>query len=118
MDSIKKSLAFLVLTLFIVACGKDKYQNSEKETYHVGPNTYVGSKNCIDCHKDAFDEWQGSHHDLAMQVANESNVLGDFSDVQVQIDNVKYVFFKKNNDFVAKNTIIRFFECHFLFKKI
>jgi len=99
MNYIKNSLAFLVLTLFLVACGKDKYQNSEKETYHVGPNTYVGSKNCIDCHKDAFNEWKGSHHDLAMQVANDSTILGDFNNVKAEIDGVKYLFFKRANSF-------------------
>ena len=99
MNCIKNSLAFLVLTLFLVACGKDKYQNSEKETYHVGPNTYVGSKNCIDCHKDAFNEWKGSHHDLAMQVANDSTILGDFNNVKAEIDGVKYLFFKRANSF-------------------
>jgi tetratricopeptide (TPR) repeat protein len=42
---------------------------------------FVGSEKCKKCHETAYKEWQGSHHDLAMDVANETTVLGDFSDV-------------------------------------
>jgi predicted CXXCH cytochrome family protein len=38
----------------------------------------MGSAVCGACHGDAFARWQGSHHDLAMQTASESSVLGDF----------------------------------------
>ena len=43
---------------------------------------FVGSEKCKKCHETAYKEWQGSHHDLAMDVANETTVLGDFSDVR------------------------------------
>jgi hypothetical protein len=42
---------------------------------------FVGSEKCKKCHETAYKEWQGSHHDLAMDVANETTVLGAFSDV-------------------------------------
>ena len=99
MNRIKNALTLLVLVLLLVACVKDKYQNSNNKTFHVGANTYVGSKNCVECHKDAYNTWQGSHHDLAMQEANESNVLGDFNNVTTEIDRVKYLFYKKDENF-------------------
>lgn len=102
MNSSKNALTFLVFALFLLGCGKEKYQNAKKENFHVGPNTYVGSKNCIVCHKDTYTTWQGSHHDLAMQVANDSTVLGDFNNVNVEVDGVKYLFFKKDNDFFVQ----------------
>ena len=30
---------------------------------------YVGSEACADCHEAAYQQWQNSHHDLALQVA-------------------------------------------------
>ncbi len=42
---------------------------------------------------------EGSHHDLAMQVANDSTVLGDFNDISTTIDGVTYFFSKKGDDF-------------------
>jgi len=33
----------------------------------------------MSCHQDYYDKWEGSHHDLAMDVATEDTVLGDFS---------------------------------------
>jgi len=42
--------------------------------------SFVGSGKCGSCHQQAFAKWKGSHHELAMAVADESTVLGDFSD--------------------------------------
>ncbi len=39
---------------------------------------FAGSAACHDCHVDQFSDWSGSHHDLAMQTADSSTVLGDF----------------------------------------
>jgi tetratricopeptide (TPR) repeat protein len=41
---------------------------------------FVGSESCSNCHETAYAKWRGSHHDLAMDVADETTVLGDFSD--------------------------------------
>ena len=43
------------------------------------PPGYVGGETCVTCHAEQADRWAGSHHDLAMQVAGEGTVLGDFS---------------------------------------
>ena len=32
--------------------------------------TYVGGASCAACHAVQFEQWQGSHHDLAMQEAS------------------------------------------------
>ncbi len=44
------------------------------------PLAYVGRQACLECHRGEYDSWVGSHHDLAMQVANHDTVLGDFHD--------------------------------------
>lgn len=46
----------------------------------AAPTRYVGSEKCKPCHEAVYDKWRGSHHDLAMDEANESTVLGDFDD--------------------------------------
>ena len=38
--------------------------------------TFVGSTECRDCHNPEFDSWEGSHHDLAMDVAFFSRRCG------------------------------------------
>ena len=40
---------------------------------------YVGRAQCRTCHEQQYQAWQGSHHDLAMQEANEKTVLGGFN---------------------------------------
>jgi len=43
--------------------------------------SYVDDVGCAECHAYEFERWTGSHHDLAMQVATDETVLGDFADV-------------------------------------
>ncbi|MFT5371838.1 MAG: putative CXXCH cytochrome family protein [Lysobacterales bacterium] len=40
---------------------------------------FAGSQACAGCHDGQYDAWKGSHHELAMQHANSSTVLGDFN---------------------------------------
>ncbi|MBN8727076.1 MAG: tetratricopeptide repeat protein [Xanthomonadales bacterium] len=39
---------------------------------------HVGREVCTQCHAREAADWQGSHHDLAMQEADAGSVLGDF----------------------------------------
>jgi tetratricopeptide (TPR) repeat protein len=43
---------------------------------------YLGAAACAACHQSEHDAWHGSDHDLAMQVADEKSVLGDFNDAK------------------------------------
>ncbi|MCH9693321.1 MAG: AMP-binding protein [Gammaproteobacteria bacterium] len=45
--------------------------------------SFIGSNSFVDCHRNAFDDWTGSHHHFAMQVASCSSVIGDFNDRRV-----------------------------------
>ncbi len=44
---------------------------------------FVGSESCATCHNTAYRDWLGSHHQLAMQVANGESVMGDFDNASV-----------------------------------
>ena len=41
--------------------------------------SYVADAQCAACHHKTFDLWTGSHHERAMQPANDQTVLGDFN---------------------------------------
>ncbi len=100
-----KITTFFLIAILLVSCNteskKEKYTEISKISNHY-EGGYVGDQNCVECHQDEVDLWKGSHHDLAMQVANDSTVLGDFNNVETTIDGVSYVFFKKGTDFLVR----------------
>ncbi|UCH95890.1 MAG: tetratricopeptide repeat protein [Candidatus Aminicenantes bacterium] len=61
--------------------------------------TFVGRERCIGCHKREYDQWQGSHHDKAMDEANEHTVLGDFNDAVFAHRGVTTRFYRKGKKF-------------------
>lgn len=96
---------YLLLFLLILSSCKN---NSDVDGYtaiadfkSVHEDGYVGDAQCMQCHKTAFESWKNSDHDLAMQVANDATVLGDFNDVRITIDGVAYFFTKKDNSFMV-----------------
>jgi len=61
--------------------------------------SFVGSIECQDCHKLEYDKWQGSHHDLAMDVANENTVLGDFNNTEFTLHGITSRFYRKDGKY-------------------
>jgi len=79
---------------------KTKYIRSLSDSllpYQV--STFVGSKKCMDCHKKEYDKWLNSHHDLAMDVANEKTVLGNFDNAVFEYFGVTSRFYRKDGRF-------------------
>jgi len=60
---------------------------------------FTGSATCIECHKKEYDLWKGSHHDLAMDIATDSTVLGDFNDFEFRHRGEVHRFFRKGEKF-------------------
>jgi len=60
---------------------------------------YVGAKVCGECHKAEYSQWQGSHHDQAMQRATEKTVLANFTETTFEYNGITSTFFKKGNEF-------------------
>lgn len=60
---------------------------------------YVDEQPCAECHAAQAQLWHGSHHDLAMQEASASTVLGDFNDAAFAKDNVRTRFFQRDGKF-------------------
>ncbi|MGD1970668.1 MAG: multiheme c-type cytochrome [Desulfobacterales bacterium] len=61
--------------------------------------TFVGSQKCMDCHRAEYDKWQNSHHDRAMEVADNTTVLGDFNNSVVEFHGVASRFYRQDNQF-------------------
>ena len=82
--------------------------------------TYIGEKVCQECHTKAFKEWTNSHHDLAMQVASNNSVLGDFSNISfTSVNNITTLFYKKGSKFMIRtdgeNGILQDYEISYTF---
>jgi predicted CXXCH cytochrome family protein len=63
---------------------------------------YVGRASCAECHTEATEAWRGSDHDLAMDIATEETVLGDFDDATFTHYGVTSSFFRRNGGFFVE----------------
>jgi tetratricopeptide (TPR) repeat protein len=88
-------LLFLPLALGMAACDGQRSTPVASQ----GPATYVGAPACGECHATEFRAWQGSHHDLAMQVATEQTVLGDFVNAKFQSAGQTTTFFRRDGGY-------------------
>ena len=59
-------------------------------------STYVGAEKCKQCHAKEYQDWMGSHHQLAMQVATPETVLGDFR-------NARFTYYGVTSEFSTKD---------------
>jgi predicted CXXCH cytochrome family protein len=75
---------------------------SGEPTVPASAAEFVGSNACRDCHVKEFDAWQNSQHALAMQVATEATVLGDFADASFEYAGIRSSFFRRGDEFVVK----------------
>ncbi|MHC4943891.1 MAG: tetratricopeptide repeat protein [Planctomycetota bacterium] len=60
---------------------------------------FVGTKACEGCHQKEYDLWNGSHHERAMDVANDQSMLGDFNDSRVVFHGIVSRFYKRDGKF-------------------
>ncbi len=100
-----KFFSLFITLLLLVACDtskdKDTYQQIEALSTMNGDG-YLGDESCKACHEEAFADWQGSHHDKAMQLVDEQSVLGDFNNAEAHVDGVRYFFTKREGDYFVK----------------
>jgi len=93
-----------LIAAFVIIVSLPVYYFSEVKTTDAPVVTdteasFVGSVQCQDCHKVEYDKWQGSHHDLAMDVATEDSVLGDFNNAEITIHGITSRFYRKDGKF-------------------
>lgn len=97
--------ALLYTAQFFVSCkGKPEYVSVSQYDIFVSvkeiPDSYfLGDNNCKECHKEQYKEWEGSHHDKAMQLADSTSVLANFNDEKFTSQGVTSHFYKMGGDF-------------------
>ena len=62
---------------------------------------FVGSDACVNCHVDQAADHAGSHHNRAMDVADDSTVLGDFDDVTLTHHGVTSRMFRDGDRYMV-----------------
>lgn len=65
----------------------------------VLPASMVDEQQCQGCHQEQVKDWQGSHHQLAMQPANAETTLGDFNNITFKTENESTRFLRKGDEF-------------------
>jgi len=84
-----KKKIFLISTLFCLVFAEEKA-------------TYIGDKACVECHTKEVKEWTGSHHDLAMMVADDNSVKADFNNSTFNYNGIISTFYKKEGKFMVQ----------------
>ncbi len=94
------SLRYFLVVAALVSAGCDGTEpaSRSKAPDVSGPATFVGSAQCESCHQEQFTDWMGSHHQLAMQVADGDTVLGDFDDASIDYYGETVRFFTRDDE--------------------
>lgn len=78
----------------------ESFPNTPEEI--PSPLNYVGKEACSTCHATHNQLWSGSHHDLAMQVANADTVLGNFNNTIFTNFSVTSRFYTQGDNFFVQ----------------
>ena len=79
-----------------------KSQEFSGSTSSTPSPAFVGARACGKCHELELNRWQGSHHQLAMQPAANSTVLGDFNRATFINNGVASIFFRSGSKFMVR----------------
>lgn len=88
-----QALATFILVAGLISCSSILASNDSE---------FVGKKTCESCHLEEYQDWQNSHHDLAMQDANADTVLGNFKDQTYKYFDVVSTFTNKEEKYFVK----------------
>jgi len=79
-----------------------RYNTTPRTESSAPAATFVGAAACGGCHQRESKLWMGSHHQLAMQPANDSTVLGDFNDASVADGAMTSRLFRSGRKFMVR----------------
>ena len=92
------SITLAILFLANCSSNEQKATNEENSAKVIEP-AFVGDATCKSCHQEQHADWHNSHHDWAMKLPNDSTVFGNFDSKEVNLDEVQYHFYKKEDEF-------------------
>jgi tetratricopeptide (TPR) repeat protein len=92
-----------IIATFVIIASIPAYMVKKKYSRRTAGSAplaaFVGGQKCAECHHREYDKWRGSHHDLAMDEANENTILGDFDNTVFEHLNVASRFYRQNGKF-------------------
>ncbi|MGA8172992.1 MAG: tetratricopeptide repeat protein [Methylocystis sp.] len=95
-------LAAGVISGACAAAVPEKGRAADAPKTPIDSGAFVGSQACAECHKAETSDWRSSHHALAMQLANQASVLGNFDGTTFEQGGAKSVFFKKDQEYFVR----------------
>ena len=99
MISIWKKVGIISTGVIVLMIPLSLLLHRPSSTLQTQKAEFVGGKECISCHQREYDLWKHSNHDNAMDVATDSTVLGDFNNVEVELNGIKHKFYKRDGKF-------------------
>ncbi len=103
----------LIVTLFFMMNGSVGIEEAGQQ------RRFVGRQSCASCHQKQAQLFAGSHHDKAMDVANEATVLGDFNDQTIEHLGITSRMFRSGQKFMVHtegpNGAMQDFEVKYVF---
>ena len=93
----------LIVIVFSVPLyvAREKQPDAAEVPDAVVDSGFVGRDKCIDCHDEAYQAWLGSDHDLAMDIASDETVLGDFDDAEFEHNGITSRFYRDGERFLV-----------------
>ncbi len=88
-----------IIIVCVVSCGDGTSQNRSGPTSPEDSLQYVGREVCKPCHEKQHALYIGSDHDMAMDHADSSTVLGNFDDVTFSHLGVTSKFYTREGDY-------------------
>ncbi|WP_428818566.1 multiheme c-type cytochrome [Microbulbifer sp. MCCC 1A16149] len=62
----------------------------------------MGAEQCASCHQQAYDDWQKSHHDLAMKAPDTETVVGDFNEAAFDYFGTESTFYQRDGKYIVR----------------
>jgi hypothetical protein len=94
--SLLQHFFIFICSLLIAAGCKSRVEEPEPVQIKLPEKAeFIERKTCIECHEEQYKEWVGSHHDMAMDAANDETVIGDFNNSAFTHQGVTSTFYKK-----------------------
>jgi predicted CXXCH cytochrome family protein len=91
----------IVLTIPLYAILEQRTRSARRPA-EANQATFVGREKCRSCHEEAYEQWQGSHHDQSMAVASDSSVRGDFNDAVFEDRGSTSRFYRRDGKFFVQ----------------
>ncbi len=92
-------IALLGISLLVAAMAAAVESGSLAKSEKREEAKFVGSQACVTCHAVEHAQWRYSHHQAAMQEANDKTVLGDFDGAIFTKDGIESTFFKRDGKY-------------------